>query len=221
MSKTKKDPLLEALKEGRSYTWTVPDGGNMASMRKALKYGQTLTMSPITDPAEIQVGDKVLVKWHQSIIFHLVAEIKDGRYLIVNSLGGENGWVYAEAILGRITKVVEPEPRPDLEAMLELLETSYKNLISLDKPGEFEAGRLYSIVKDLRWYAGRIGAERCYEMPRSNKWSFEQNLWHLAKEAREAVAPVPERVLYFIDLGKQCVGLAGEIFALFEYSEEE
>ena len=25
MSKTKKDPLLEALKEGRSHTWTVPD----------------------------------------------------------------------------------------------------------------------------------------------------------------------------------------------------
>ena len=221
MSKTKKDPLLEALKEGRSYTWTVPDGGNRASMRKAIQHGQTLTMSPITDPAEIQVGDKVLVRWHQSYIFHLVGEIKDGRYLIVNSLGGENGWVGAEDIVGRITKVVEPEPRPEVDAMLELLETSYKNLISLDKPSEYEAGRLYSIVKDLRWYAGRIGAERLDEMPRSNKWSFAQNLWHITKEARDGIAPVPERILYFIDQGKQVVGLAAEIINLFEYDKPE
>ena len=130
-------------------------------MRKAIQHGQTLTMSPISDPAEIQVGDMVLVRWHQSYIFHLVGEIQDGRYLIVNSLGGVNGWVEAEAILGRVTKVVEPEPRPDLEAMFKLLETSHEKLISLDQPGEYEAGRLYSIVKDLRWYAGRIGAERC------------------------------------------------------------
>jgi hypothetical protein len=76
MSKRKKDPLLEALKEGKSYTWTVPDGGNLASMRKAIKHGQTLTMSPIGDPSEIQVGDLVLVKWHQSDIFHIVGEIQ-------------------------------------------------------------------------------------------------------------------------------------------------
>jgi hypothetical protein len=27
MSQRKKDPLLEALEEGKTYTWTVPDGG--------------------------------------------------------------------------------------------------------------------------------------------------------------------------------------------------
>jgi len=66
-----KDPLLEALKEGKSYTWIVPDGGDLASMREAIKHGQTLTMSPIGHPGEIQVGDLVLVKWHQGNIFHL------------------------------------------------------------------------------------------------------------------------------------------------------
>ena len=30
MSKDK-DPLLEALKEGHSHTWTKPEGGNLAS----------------------------------------------------------------------------------------------------------------------------------------------------------------------------------------------
>ncbi len=96
-----------------------------------------------------------------------------------------------------------------------------RGIYCADQPGEYEAGRLYSIVKDLRWYVGRIGAERCYEMPRSNKWSFEQNLWHLTKQVRDGAAPVAERVLYFIDQGKQCVGLAAEIFELFEYNDTD
>ena len=219
MSKRKKDPLLEALKEGKSYTWTVPDGGNLASMRKAIKHGQTLTMSPIGDPSEIQVGDLVLVKWHQGNIFHIVGEIQGEQYLIVNSLGKVNGWVSAKDILGRITKIIEPEPRPSVPIMLEQLEAAYHNLIRLDQPSEDERQRLHGIIDDLRWYADRIGAERLYEMPRSDKWSFEQNLWRLTKQAKQAVAPVPNRVLYFIDCGKECVGLASEIFALFDYND--
>ena len=105
-----KDPLLEALKEGKSYTWTVPDGGNLASMRKAIKHGQILTMSPITNSGEIQVGDLVLVKWHQGDIFHIVGEIQGDQFLIVNSLGKVNGWVSAKDILGRITNIIEPDP---------------------------------------------------------------------------------------------------------------
>ena len=58
-------------------------------------------------------------------------------------------------------------------------------------------------------------------MPRSNKWSFEQNLWHLTKQVRDGAAPVAERVLYFIDQGKQVVGLAAEIFELFEYNDTD
>jgi hypothetical protein len=122
MSKQKKDPLLEALKEGRYYTWTVPDGGNLASMREAIKHGQTLTMSPIVNPSEIQAGDLVLVKWHQSDIFYIVGEIEGEQFLIVNSLGKLNGWVSAKEILGRITNIIEPEPRPSVEIMLEQLE---------------------------------------------------------------------------------------------------
>jgi hypothetical protein len=221
MSKQKKDPLLDALKEGKSYTWTVPDGGNLASMRKAIKHGQTLTMSPVGDPSEIQVGDLVLVKWHQSNIFHIVGEIQGEQYLIVNSLGKVNGWVNAEEILGRITNIIEPEPRPSILIMFEQLEAAYHNLIQLDQPPEEEIQRLHGIIDDLRWYADRIGEARLDEMPRSDKWSFEQNLWHLTKQAKQAVAPVPNRILYFIDCGKECVGLASEIFALFEYGDSQ
>lgn len=216
MSKHKKDPLLEALKEGQSYTWTVPDGGNLASMRAALKHGQTLTMSPIADPSEIQVGDMVLVKWHQSDIFHIVGDIQDGQFLIVNSLGKINGWVAAPDILGRVTKIIEPEPRPTVETMLEQLETAYRILITSENTLPDEAQRLLTIIDDLRWYAARIGSERWYTMPRSNKWSFEQNLWRLIKQAREDVAPGPKRLYTLIDTGKQAVGLASEIVTLFE-----
>jgi len=216
MSKHKQDPLLEALKEGQSYTWTVPDGGNLASMRAALKHGQTLTMSPITDPSEIRVGDMVLVKWHQSDIFHIVGDIRGGQFLIVNSLGKINGWVVAPDILGRVTKIVEPEPRPTVETMLEQLETAYRTLITSENTLPDEAQRLLTIIDDLRWYAARIGSKRLYTMPRSNKWSFEQNLWRLTKQAREDASPDPKRLYTLIDAGKQAVGLASEIVTLFE-----
>jgi hypothetical protein len=220
MSKHHKDPLLEALQEGKSYTWTVPDGGNLASMRKAIKHGQTLTMSPITDPNEIQVGDFVLVKWHQSDIFHIVGEIQGDQYLIVNSLGKVNGRVTAKNILGRVTKIVEPELRPSLPDMLAQLEEAYQHLLELEPPAEGDHQRLLGIVDDLRWYANRLGMERWDEMPRSNKWSLEQNLWRLTKEARNAAAPVSDRIRYFIDNGKVCVGQAAEIFSLLEYSDK-
>ncbi len=221
MSKRKNDPLLEALKEGKSYTWTIPDGGNLASMREAVKHGQTLTMSPIANPSEIQVGDFVLVKWHQSDIFHIVGEIQDERFLIVNSLGKVNGWVSAKEILGKVTKIIEPEPRPSVEVMLDELMSAYQALITVEQAADSEVQRMFAIVDDLRWYADRIGKERLDIMPRSNKWSFQQNLWRFTKQAKKATAPVSNRVLYFIDCGKECVGLASEIFALFEYSGSE
>src|SRR5262245_56455255 len=221
MSKRKRDPLLEALKEGRSYTWTVPDGGDLASMRAAIKHGQTLTMSPMVDPSDIHVGDLVLVKWHQGDIFHVVGDIQGDRFLIVNSLGKVNGWVGGADILGWITQVIEPEPRPNVPNMLDQLQAAYQALIQLEQPTEEDVQRLVSIVDDLRWYASRLGVERWNQMPRSNKWSFEQNLWRLTKRAKAAIAPVPNRIYYFIDCGKACVGLASEIYALFEYGARD
>lgn len=216
-----KDPLLEALLEGKSYTWTTPDGGDFASMRQAIKHGQTLTMSPVLDPKEVQVGDIVLVKWHAGYLFHMVGEIEEDKFLIVNSLGKENGWVSGRDILGRVTHIIEPEPRPDVPGMLEQLSEAYRRLIQIEQPADDDVQRLLTIVDDLRWYAERIGMERWDKLPRSNKWSFAQNLWRLTKRARKSTAPVSNRIQYFIDCGKECVGLASEIFALFEYHQME
>jgi hypothetical protein len=211
--------MREALEQGQSYTWTVADGGNLASMRKAIKHGQTLTISPIHDPAEIRVGDMVLVKWHAGDIFHLVGEIGDDRYLIVNSLGGENGWVTVDKIMGRVTSVVEPEPRPDVPALLEMLDSAFRAMIASDQPLEPDARCLLSVIGDLRWYGERLGPQRWDLRPRDNKWSFQQNLWWLVKQARNRTAPVPDRLLYFTDLGKQITGLSAEIVNILDYND--
>ena len=218
---THTDPLLVALENGQSYTWTVPEGGDLASMRKAIKHGQTLTMSPVVDSSEIQAGDIVLVKWHKGHLFHMVGEIQADRFLIINSLGKVNGWVSGADILGRITEIIDPEPCPGVPILLVQLDEAFHALIQLEKVAADEAQRLLSVINDLHWYADRLGLERWDIMPRSNKWSFEQNLWHLTRQAKNASAPVPERVRYFIDRGKECVGLAAEIFALFEYGARE
>ena len=54
----------------------------------------------------------------------------------------------------------------------------------------------------------RLGAERWDEMPRSNKWSFEQNLWWLTKRAQKGIAPVP--VIGSIDQVPEAVRFAIE-----------
>jgi hypothetical protein len=221
MSK-RRNIMLETLKEGRSFTWTQPDGGDLASMRAAIKHGQTLTLSPVRTPAEVQVGDIVYVKWHGGYILHKVQEIRNEEFLIVNSLGKINGWVSYDDILGRVTHIQEPEPRPDVPGILSQLEDAYRRLIERDQPAQDEAARLLSIVDDLRWYANRIGAERWHMLPQPNKWSFEQNLWHLTKSAQIAVAAETARpVLYFVDRGKACVGLAAALSAGFEFHETD
>lgn len=217
-----KDPLIEALREGRSFTWTLPDGGDFASMRAALKHGQTLTMSPVVDPGEIRVGDIVCVKWHQGYMIHLVQEIQGDQFLIVNSVGKVNGWVSGSDVLGRVTEIVDPVPRPSVPVMLGQLEVAYRQLIDREQPAADEARRLLSVIDDLGWYADRIGVERWDRMPRSNKWSFEQNLWYSTKRAKDATTSAsPRPVRYFIDRGKECVGLAAEICALLESAESE
>jgi hypothetical protein len=218
----RKSHLLDALKEGRSYTWTEPDGGDLASMRTAVKHGQTLTMSPVVDPHEIQVGDIVFVKWHEGHLIHLVQEIQGEQFLIVNSVGKVNGWVAGSEILGRVTHSVEPEPPPSVPAMLDQLEAAYRVLMARAQSTEDENSRLLSTVADLRWYADHLGNERWSKLPQLNKWSFDQHVWHLTKEARRAAASKsPRSIDFYINHGKEHVGMVAEGFALFEYAEAE
>jgi hypothetical protein len=215
-----KTQMLEALTAGRSYTWTEPDGGNLASMRAAIKHGETLTMSPIGDPHEIQLCDIVLVRWHGGYIIHLVQEIQGDQFLIVNSLGKINGWVKGSDILGRVTQRVKPESPPGVPVMLEQLEAAHHALAARLQATSAEGDRLRATVDDLRWYADRIGSERWSVLPRLNKWSFDQHVWHLTKEAKHAAASDSLRSIdYYINHGKEHVGMVAENYTLLEYTE--
>ena len=101
--------------------------------------------------------------------------------------------------------------------MLQDLEDIYIDLLQEENTGLEDGQRLLFILEDLNWYSRRIGQARWDELPRSNKWSFEQNLWRLTRQAEKGVASVPDRIRYFIDTGKECVGRVSEIYALFEY----
>ena len=72
------------------------------------------------------------------------------------------------------------------------------------------------MVDDLSWYASRLGPERSDKMPRGNKWSFEQNLWKLLREAKQWEVKA-NSIDGAVDSGKECVGAAAEIMLLFPY----
>ena len=212
-----RDPLLQALRSGQSYTFTISEGGDLASMRAAFKHGQTVTITPVTDPRQVQPGDIVFLRWRGSHITHIVQEVQGDQFLIVNSLGKINGWAPGSDLLGRVSQIIDPEPRPEVPELLDQLAAAYTGLIELCHPAGPDAERLLAVVDDLRWYAARLGAERWDRMPRSNKWSFAQNLWYFTRQAQGAAPDGVEPLEYFIDRGKTCVGLAAEALALFEY----
>jgi hypothetical protein len=222
MAKQKSDPLTEALIDNQSYTITMADGGDFASMRAVLKHGQTLTFSPVNDYREVQANDIVIVKWRGgNHMMHIVGEIKGDQFLIVNSLGKVNGWVQGDDILGRVTESIEPEPRPDVPDMLIQLENAYQKLNGHEKQVEVDAQRLYSIAEDMRWYAAVLGPERWDRLPQLNRWSFVQHLWHLTKQA-EAVAnsEAYQSVHHLIHHGKEHVGQIAEAFSLYEQESQ-
>lgn len=213
----RKDPLIEALKNKEPYTVTMADGGDFASMRAILKHGQTLTFSPIEDFRRVHVGDIVIVAWRGgNYMMHLVGDIRDDQYLIVNSLGKENGWVRGDAILGHVTEIIDPEPRPDIPDMLTRLDAAYHHLVKRYNPVQEDKERLYAVVADMRWYAAQIGSDRWAEQPQLNYWSFEQNLWHITRQVESAVtAAACKSIRYYINHGKEHVGKVAEILTLF------
>lgn len=108
--------------------------------------------------------------------------------------------------------------RPAVPAMLNLLETAYRTLAERGAAEDDDRRRLETIAADLRWYAARLGEGRWEVPPRPGRWSFAENIWHIAEQAHTAAtATQPRPVVYYIDHGKEHVGQAAEIFALFEY----
>jgi hypothetical protein len=75
------------------------------SMRERIRDGDLVTLEPCWGE-ELVAGDVVLarVRGHL-LVLHQVLEREAGRFLIGNSEGRADGWVSAQAIFGRVTKV--------------------------------------------------------------------------------------------------------------------
>ena len=74
------------------------------SMRGKVDSGQLCTVEPV-DAATLQVGDIVLCKVRGAEYLHLIKAIKGNQFQIGNNRGGINGWITANAIFGKCTKV--------------------------------------------------------------------------------------------------------------------
>lgn len=109
---------------------------------------------------------------------------------------------------------------PELPAMLAQLGAAYERLLAVHAPPADDAARLRGVLADLAWYTARLGAGRWQHSPRPGRWSFAQNLWHITEQAAAGQAPAGlDPIHYFIDHGKEHVGQAAELLAIFQYDE--
>src|SRR5512133_2412083 len=165
--------MTAMLKQGQACTFTIQEGGDLASMRETFKHGQEVTISPVADFHSVAAGDIVYVHWRGGgYILHLVQEINGEQFLIVNSLGKVNGWVHGSAILGKVTRIVDPPARPAVPEMLALLQAAYQSLASQCAATAEEVLRMEGVVQDLGWYMQRLTPANWDRLPRQNKWSF-------------------------------------------------
>ena len=74
------------------------------SMKGKIESGQLCTVEPV-DPKFLEVGDIVLCKVNGNQYLHLVKAKQGNRFLIGNNRGRTNGWVSANGIYGKCTRV--------------------------------------------------------------------------------------------------------------------
>ena len=77
------------------------------SMRGKIESGQLVTVEPITDHADLAVGDIVLCKVNGNEYLHLVKAISAGykTFTIANNRGRTNGTVGRNCIYGRCIRI--------------------------------------------------------------------------------------------------------------------
>ena len=74
------------------------------SMQGKIESGQPCTVEPV-DPQTLRAGDIVLCKVNGRQYLHLVKAVQGGRFQIGNNRGRINGWVSADGIYGRCTRI--------------------------------------------------------------------------------------------------------------------
>lgn len=85
----------EALSRGARVV-VRPRGG---SMRGKIEDNAAVLLRPV-ERSDLEVGTVVFVRVNGNVFLHQIVEMRDGRLLIGNNVGGLNGWVGPEAVLG-------------------------------------------------------------------------------------------------------------------------
>jgi hypothetical protein len=92
---------IARLKQGEAVSFR-PRGGSMTGR---IESGQLCRVEPVSDVSQLAVGDIVLCKVHGNEYLHLIKAIQGQRFQIGNNRGFINGWVGANSIYGRCSKV--------------------------------------------------------------------------------------------------------------------
>jgi hypothetical protein len=74
------------------------------SMKGKIESGQLCTVEPV-DSTALAVGDIVLCKVNGKQYLHLVQSIQGNRFQIGNNRGRINGWISANGIYGKCTRI--------------------------------------------------------------------------------------------------------------------
>ena len=77
-------------------------------MRGIIENGQLVDLTP-SNFNDVKIGDVVLVQWKENYLLHLVKEIADDELLIGNNLGKINGWVTADSVIAKVSKVFDKD----------------------------------------------------------------------------------------------------------------
>jgi SOS-response transcriptional repressor LexA len=91
---------IDRLKAGETVQFR-PRGNSMIGK---IESGQLCTVDPV-DPESLSVGDIVLCKVNGSQYLHLVKARQGKRFQIGNNRGRINGWISANGIFGKCTKI--------------------------------------------------------------------------------------------------------------------
>jgi hypothetical protein len=109
--------LRQELLQGRCVRLVVDHDGR--SLRGIIQLGDVLTLCPISDLTQVTVGDMLYAKWKNgNYICHVVKEIANNQFLLVNSRGKVNGWVNADDVMGKV-QTIERTGRSDVEVLLD------------------------------------------------------------------------------------------------------
>ena len=92
---------IERLRKGETVQFR-PRGGSMAGK---VESGQLVTVEPVNEATQLQLGDIVLCKVAGAEYLHLVKALRLHDVQIGNNKGGINGWTPRTKVYGVLTKV--------------------------------------------------------------------------------------------------------------------